>query len=336
MNWDKALNDFARILPTNSFLTSIQMTAPVTAAAAVPSVPPTPPTTSASTDGTATRLPRRRRRRPECRPSRSPGRRPSTPGVALVMDRLALLPWLSNVTLDIGRAAGHGRKHLRHVGDRLGGEVNMARMNGLMGVVVSSFAVLVVVLVGWFFFVSPQRSKADRLTTQVDAAHTELTSDTTLIATAKKQNTLGNAKAAEKALPDTPQVSNILRELTDLAAASRTELESISPGTPVAVGSSQALPLSLSFKGRYFGLQKLLKLLRQSASVSGNTIVAKGAGCTPWTASSSPAVHRRERTGRHVRRHPGDDHAERLRLPGASAGGDADGDADHNGGGPTG
>lgn len=152
----------------------------------------------------------------------------------------------------------------------------MARMNGLMGVMVSSFAVLVVVLVGWFFFVSPQRSKADRLTTQVDAAHTELTTDTTLIATAKKQNTLGNAKAAEKALPDTPQVSNILRELTDLAAASRTELESISPGTPVAVGSSQELPLSLSFRGRYFGLQKLLKLLRQNATVNGTTIVAKG------------------------------------------------------------
>ena len=38
----------------------------------------------------------------------------------------------------------------------------MTRMNGIMGVVVSSIAVLVVVLVGWFFFVSPQRSKADR------------------------------------------------------------------------------------------------------------------------------------------------------------------------------
>ena len=33
MNWDRALNDFARIIPTNSFLTNIQMTAPVTAAA---------------------------------------------------------------------------------------------------------------------------------------------------------------------------------------------------------------------------------------------------------------------------------------------------------------
>ena len=95
----------------------------------------------------------------------------------------------------------------------------MNRLNGIIGVVVSSVAVLVVVLVGWFFFVSPQRSKADTLSTQVNSARGELASDEQLIATAKKQNTLGNAKAAERALPDTPRVSEILRELTALAAA---------------------------------------------------------------------------------------------------------------------
>jgi hypothetical protein len=149
-------------------------------------------------------------------------------------------------------------------------------MNGIMGVVVSSVAVLFVVVVGWFFFVSPQRSKADTLSTQVAAAKTELSGDEQLISTAKKQNTLGNAKAAERALPDTPRVSEILRQLTALAAESRTELDSIAPGTPIAYGTSQALPIALTFKGRYFGLQKLLKLLRQSAGVSGATIVSKG------------------------------------------------------------
>ena len=152
----------------------------------------------------------------------------------------------------------------------------MARMNGIMGVVVSSLAVLVVVIVGWFFFVSPQRSKADTLSTQVAAARTELSGDEQLIATAKKQNTIGNAKAAERALPDTPRVSEILRQLTAFAAESRTELDTIAPGTPIPYGTSQALPISLTFKGRYFGLQKLLKLVRQSAGVSGAKILSKG------------------------------------------------------------
>jgi hypothetical protein len=149
-------------------------------------------------------------------------------------------------------------------------------MNGIMGVVVSSVAVLFVVIVGWFFFVSPTRSKADRLSTQVSAAKGELASDEQLIATAKKQNTLGNAKAAERALPDTPRVSEILRQLTALAAESRTELDTIAPGVAQPYGTSQSLPIALTFKGRYFGLQKLLRLLRQSAGVSQGKIVSKG------------------------------------------------------------
>jgi hypothetical protein len=152
----------------------------------------------------------------------------------------------------------------------------MTRMNGIMGVVVSSLAVLVVVIVGWMFFVSPQRSKADRLSAQVSASHSEFAGDEQLIASAKRQDTLGSAKAAERALPDTPKVSEILRQLTGFAAESRTELDNIAPGTVLQVGNAQALPITLTFKGRYFGLQKLLKLMRQSASVSGSKIVAKG------------------------------------------------------------
>jgi Tfp pilus assembly protein PilN len=89
MNWDKALDDFARIMPTNSFLSSLQVTAPVSAASAT-GVSATAP----AADGTAV--------------APAPvggstltltGSAPSTPGVALVMDRLALLPWLSGITL---------------------------------------------------------------------------------------------------------------------------------------------------------------------------------------------------------------------------------------------
>jgi Tfp pilus assembly protein PilO len=145
-----------------------------------------------------------------------------------------------------------------------------------MGVVVSSVAVLVVVLVGWMFFVSPQRSKADKLGTQVDAAKTELAGDQQLLATAKRQNTLGNAKAAERALPDDAHVPEILRQLTGFAAESRTELDNITPGAPLQLANGQALPIVLTFRGRYFGLQKLLKLMRQSATVSGSKILSKG------------------------------------------------------------
>ena len=50
MNWDRALNDFARIVPTDSFLTSLSFDAPVQTAAIV--TPVAIPTTTTSTDST--------------------------------------------------------------------------------------------------------------------------------------------------------------------------------------------------------------------------------------------------------------------------------------------
>ena len=97
MNWDRALNDFARVIPTNSFLTSITMTAPVTAAATAASqVATAAPTTSA--DGTAA-APAAPPAVPTVSTLALSGTAPSTPGVAAVMDRLSLLPWLSEVAL---------------------------------------------------------------------------------------------------------------------------------------------------------------------------------------------------------------------------------------------
>jgi Tfp pilus assembly protein PilN len=98
MNWDRALNDFARVIPPNSFLTSIQMTAPVTAAATAAAQAAAATAATTSSDGTTAEA-----ATPAATPTVSTltlaGTAANTPGVALVMDKLALLPWLSNITL---------------------------------------------------------------------------------------------------------------------------------------------------------------------------------------------------------------------------------------------
>jgi Tfp pilus assembly protein PilN len=99
MNWDRALNDFARIIPTNSYLTNMQMTAPVTAAAAAAAQAAATAVPATSTDGTAAETPAAPVAAPTVSTLTLSGTAPNTPGVALVMDRLALLPWLSNVSL---------------------------------------------------------------------------------------------------------------------------------------------------------------------------------------------------------------------------------------------
>jgi Tfp pilus assembly protein PilN len=103
MNWDKALNDFAKVIPTSSYLSSIGVTAPVTVASAAASA--VAATTLPSTDSTTPVA-------PDASASVSTmtlsGVAPSTPGVALVMDRLSLLPWLSDVTLASASRAEDG------------------------------------------------------------------------------------------------------------------------------------------------------------------------------------------------------------------------------------
>jgi Tfp pilus assembly protein PilN len=98
MNWDRALTDFAKVVPTSSYLSSIQVTAPVTVATAAASAAAatTLPSTSSTSSTSA----------PAAEPTPAAvstmtltGVAPSTPGVALVMDRLSLLPWLSEVAL---------------------------------------------------------------------------------------------------------------------------------------------------------------------------------------------------------------------------------------------
>lgn len=81
MNWDRTMNDMAKYLPTDVYLTSMQVTAPVSAAVAgAASVTDSTPPASASQLTIA-------------------GVASSYIRVAAVLDRLALVPWLSNVTL---------------------------------------------------------------------------------------------------------------------------------------------------------------------------------------------------------------------------------------------
>jgi Pilus assembly protein, PilO len=152
----------------------------------------------------------------------------------------------------------------------------MAKINGPTALILSAFAVVVVAAVGWFMLISPQRTKANQLDTQRAAVDSELAVDRQLVSKPSQTKTKATLAAAKRALPDDPQVSEILRQLAGFAAKSRTELDSITPAAAVPGTSAEAIPISLQFRGRYFGLQQLLRLLRTSASATGEKITATG------------------------------------------------------------
>ncbi len=98
MVWDSALGDLARVLPSGVQLQSLQATAPV---APVP-VAPVAPTSSDTSNTSATTTTATTTPAAPVAPATTftiSGVAPSNVRVALILDRLALLPWLSNVSL---------------------------------------------------------------------------------------------------------------------------------------------------------------------------------------------------------------------------------------------
>ncbi len=152
----------------------------------------------------------------------------------------------------------------------------MPKLTGRLALLLSVVGGLIILLVGWFLLVSPQRSKAADLSTQVSSAELQLADAQRLLAAPNRKQTQATLRAARRALPDTPQTSEILRQLSGFVSESQTELDSIGPGAVAVTGGAEAYPLALSMKGRYFALQKFMRLLDSSADVTAGKITGSG------------------------------------------------------------
>ncbi len=152
----------------------------------------------------------------------------------------------------------------------------MKKINGPVAFALSAFACVAVIVVGWFMLVSPQRSKADRLDTQIGTVEGQLATARHLMAAPNRKQTAAALATARRALPDNPQMANVLRQLSAASAKSRTELDSVTPGAAIPVAGAAPLPMTVVVKGRYFAIQQFAKLLRQSADVKRGKLAGKG------------------------------------------------------------
>ena len=150
------------------------------------------------------------------------------------------------------------------------------KITGPVALALSAVAILAVVVVGWFMLVSPQRSKANSLDTQIGTLDAQLADAQHLLAAPNRRQTAATLATARRALPDTPEMSNVLRQLSAAAARSKTELDTITPGLAVAGFGAAPLPMTVVVKGRYFAIQEFARLLRQSADVKNGKLAGKG------------------------------------------------------------
>jgi hypothetical protein len=149
-------------------------------------------------------------------------------------------------------------------------------LSGRVAALLAGVAVLVVLVVGWLALVSPQRSKAAELSTKVDQTQAQVVATQAYVDSPATKQSVHDLKRLEKILPDTPKMSQILRQLSAAATVAGVELDTITPGAAIASNGGEAVPVALSLTGHYFNLSRFIKILQGQAGVKGTTV--KGSG----------------------------------------------------------
>jgi Tfp pilus assembly protein PilO len=150
------------------------------------------------------------------------------------------------------------------------------RLNGRGALALAVAGLLLVALVGWFGVLSPQRSKAAELSTQIDDAELRLQVAQALVEGPLLAQSKAELATLQTAIPDDVRMSGVLRQLSRASATSRVRILGITPGAPAVVGSTSVTPITVSLEGRYFAVREFLRLLRAGADLKDEKVVAKG------------------------------------------------------------
>src|SRR5512133_2328738 len=103
------------------------------------------------------------------------------------------------------------------------------RLSQRSAIAIAAVGVLAVVLVGWFALVSPQRSKASELDGKISESRTALQLADALNRPDQQRSTAVEARVLVKAMPNETQMSQILRQLSSAAKATRVRVNSVTP-----------------------------------------------------------------------------------------------------------
>jgi Tfp pilus assembly protein PilO len=152
----------------------------------------------------------------------------------------------------------------------------LQRISGRVALLIIVVVVLFVLVIGWSAFVSPQRSKASALDAQISDTQLQIVDNQKLLAGPTRRESLAAVRKVTAAMPDQPQQSQLVRQLSAIAKTSEVQLSSITPGSPVVGITDESLPLAVTVNGHYFAIQRFLRLLRASADLRHGKLVGNG------------------------------------------------------------
>jgi hypothetical protein len=132
---------------------------------------------------------------------------------------------------------------------------------------------LIVLAGGYFTYVKPAAAKASFLKTRITTLDAESRAADATYASAAQLSKVQLADLFDltRAMPDDPQVADILVVLGRLAQNSGVEFNSIKPDPVVQLANYQAQPMEVVLQGNYYDLMEFLYELRHLVDVREDT-----------------------------------------------------------------
>jgi hypothetical protein len=151
-------------------------------------------------------------------------------------------------------------------------KLSPAAASALVGVIA-----LVVLLIGMFTVVLPQKNTAASLTKEIAATQQQIVQARAL-ATQKPAQPIrvANMFKLVKAMPDELDMTGIMLQLNQTANDAGIEFDTITPGVSVPATGYQTVPISLTFNGNYYALTDFLFRLRSLVTVRGGALGTTG------------------------------------------------------------
>jgi ferric-dicitrate binding protein FerR (iron transport regulator) len=155
-------------------------------------------------------------------------------------------------------------------------------MNSMQKLAASPAKTAAVVLAGlllvsvatWFMLISPKRSKASDLQSQVASTQGELIQRQQAAAEAAR-----NARQfiqLGRALPNLIATPQVINQLSRLADESKVSLDTITPAAPTFGTGYRAVPMTVVLSGQFFDVQRFLHELRNQVNVGKGKVHATG------------------------------------------------------------
>lgn len=164
-------------------------------------------------------------------------------------------------------------------------------MSRRLRMILLAVGLLVVVVLCWFFLLSPLREDIAETDRAIEAEQTRLAAAQAKLAQAETTRLEGQKNRAlllelSKMVPQTPEVPSLMLQIQDLADQAGINFIAITPGEPSSEEGFDIVPLTLEFAGTFFDVSDFIYRAEQMVAGPGRLLAVKSLQLRPGNSSA--------------------------------------------------